>query len=179
MRHRKSHRPLGRNRSHRRAMLRNLVTSLVLHERIETTEAKGKELRVLSDQMISLGIAGDIASRRAAASYLQDPKAVSHLFADLAPLFKPSEAGSTVGKGGYTRLIKTRIRYGDAAPMVIVEFTKRSVVADSPTPPEKPVPTEAAKSEKVVPKKSKKKEAETEPTEAVKVKKPRVKKAAA
>jgi large subunit ribosomal protein L17 len=109
---------------------------LVLHERIETTEAKGKELRALSDQMISLGIQGDIAARRAAAAFLLDPKAVSHLFSNLAPLFK-APATATPAGGGYTRLIKTRIRYGDAAPMVIVEFTKRSAAAEEPAPPEK------------------------------------------
>ena len=125
MRHRKSGRKLGRNTSHRRALFRNLVTSLMLHERIETTEAKGKELRAIADRMISLGIQGDLNSRRTAAAYLLDPKGVTRLFSVVAPLFK-TEEGSVKRPGGYTRLIKTRIRYGDAAPMVIVELTERT-----------------------------------------------------
>jgi len=125
MRHRRSGRKLGRNTSHRRALFRNLVTSLMLHERIETTEAKGKELRAIADRMISLGIQGDLNSRRAAAAYLLDPKGVTRLFSVVAPLFKTGE-GNVIRAGGYTRLIKTRIRYGDAAPMVIVELTERT-----------------------------------------------------
>ncbi|MEK7702696.1 MAG: 50S ribosomal protein L17 [Nitrospirota bacterium] len=126
MRHRSSGRQLGRNSSHRRALFRNLVTSLLRHERIETTEAKGKEIRAISDKMVSLSLEGSLASRRAVVSYLQDPKVAARLFSDVAPLFKSGKP-----QGGYTRLIKSRIRYGDGAPMVIVELTKRT----SATPP--------------------------------------------
>ncbi len=140
MRHRKNGRPLGRNRSHRRALFRNLVTSLLRHERIETTEAKGKEIRAISDKMITLGLQGDLASRRQAAAYLQDPKVVARLFSDLAPLYKTQPEGKEGGKptekkrggGGYTRLIKTRVRYGDGAPLVIVELTKRTASTSTP-----------------------------------------------
>jgi len=103
----------------------------MLHERIETTEAKGKELRAIADRMISLGIQGDLASRRRAAAYLLDPKGVTRLFSVVAPLFKTPD-GSSLKPGGYTRLIKTRIRYGDAAPMVIVELTQRTKATEIP-----------------------------------------------
>ena len=139
MRHRKSDRQLGRNPSHRRALFRNLVTALMLHERIETTEAKGKELRSIADRMISLGIAGDLAARRRAAAYLQDPKGVTRLFSVIAPLFKTAEGSSVQERGGYTRLIKTRVRYGDAAPMVIVELTQRSKTETTELPGKKVV----------------------------------------
>ncbi len=143
MRHRKSSRPLGRNSAHRRALFRNLVTSLILHERIETTEAKGKEIRAISDQMISWGLQGDLSARRAVSAYLLNPKAVSRLFSEVAPLFKAQNGAASPtgisppakGRGGYTRLIKTRVRYGDAAPMVIVEFTKRTASSGSDSTP--------------------------------------------
>lgn len=117
MRHRKAGRPLGRNGSHRRALYRNLVSSFLRHERIETTEAKGKEIRSIADRMISLGKQGDLHARRMAASYITDQEVVSRLFSEVAPRFSNK-------KGGYTRLVKTRIRHGDGAPMVILELTE-------------------------------------------------------
>ena len=117
MRHRKAGRPLGRNSSHRRALFRNLVTSFLRYERIETTEAKAKEIRSIADQMISLGKRGDLHARRMAAAYILDREVVSHLFSEVAPRFSAKN-------GGYTRLIKTRVRHGDGAPMVIVELTE-------------------------------------------------------
>lgn len=117
MRHRKAGRQLGRNSSHRRALYRNLVTSFLRHERIETTEAKGKEIRAIADRMITLGKKGDLHSRRMASSYLMSRGVVSSLFSDIAPRFSGRN-------GGYTRLIKTRSRFGDAAPMVILELTE-------------------------------------------------------
>ncbi len=110
-------RKLGRNGSHRRALYRNLVTSFLRHERIETTEAKGKEIRAIADRMITLGKKGDLHSRRLANAYLMSRGVVSALFEDIAPRFSERN-------GGYTRLIKTRIRYGDRAPMVILELTE-------------------------------------------------------
>jgi large subunit ribosomal protein L17 len=149
MRHRTSGRQLGRNSSHRRALFRNLVTALLIHERIETTQAKGKELRAIADRMITLGLAGDLASRRAALAYVQDPKAVVHLFSKIAPLFKTEGEAATTAKGGYTRLIKTRIRLGDAAPMVIVEFTRRTESeVEAPVPDKKAVEPAKAKAGK-------------------------------
>src|SRR5205823_12198730 len=101
MRHRKSGRQLGRNTHHRRALFRSLVTSLLEHERIETTEAKAKEVRILADRMITLGKDGSLYARRRAAAYLRTRLVVSKLFKDLAGRFSER-------KGGYTRLIKTR-----------------------------------------------------------------------
>ncbi len=121
MRHRKAGRPLGRNSAHRRALFRNLVTSFLRYERIETTEAKAKELRAIADKMISLGKRGDLHARRMAAAYLLDKEVVSHLFSDVALRFQNR-------KGGYTRLVKTRVRYGDGAPMVILELTETKKV---------------------------------------------------
>jgi len=130
MRHHVSGRPLGRNTAHRRALLRNLVTSFLRAERIETTEAKAKEVRALADQMITLGKRGDLHARRQVAAFLFDPAVVAHLFASVSPRF-------TNRNGGYTRIIKTRRRYGDAAPMVILELTeaKPSEPTSASTPP--------------------------------------------
>ncbi len=115
MRHRKRGRQLGRNTKHRRALFRNLVTALFEHERIETTEAKAKEIRGWVDRMVTCGKKGDLAARRRAAAFLMDPKVVQKLFSDIAPRF-------TDRNGGYTRLIKTRVREGDGAKMAAIEL---------------------------------------------------------
>lgn len=125
MRHRKAGRPLGRNSAHRRALFRNLVTSLLRHERIETTEAKAKEIRSIADKMISLGKRGDLHARRMAAAYILDQDVVFSLFSEVAPRFQNKN-------GGYTRLIKTRVRHGDGAPMVILELTEAKKVEKAP-----------------------------------------------
>lgn len=117
MRHRKRGRQLGRDTDHRRALFRNLVTSLLEHEKIETTEAKAKELRGIADRMISLGKRGDLHARRLALAYIQSRPVVAKLFSDIAPRFMDR-------KGGYTRLIKTRIRPGDGARMSVVELVE-------------------------------------------------------
>ena len=122
MRHRKRGRKLGRDTNHRRALFRSLVTSLIEHERIETTEAKAKELRSIADKMITLGKRGDLASRRRAAAYLLNRKMVSKLFSEIAPRFLKRG-------GGYTRLIKTRVRVGDAAKMSVVELVVQGTAA--------------------------------------------------
>lgn len=118
MRHRKSGRQLGRNTHQRTALFRSLVTSLLDHERIETTEAKAKEIRILADRMITLGKEGSLHARRRAAAYIRAQSVVSKLFKDIAGRFSER-------KGGYTRLIKTRRRVGDAAPMVVIELVSR------------------------------------------------------
>ncbi len=118
MRHRKAGRPLGRNSAHRRALFRNMVTSFLEHERIETTEAKAKEIRPIAERMISLGKRGDLHSRKLAASYLFSPAVVSHLFSEIGPRFSDDQ-------GGYTRMFKTRIRKGDASQMTVIELTKK------------------------------------------------------
>ena len=116
MRHRKSGRKLGRNTSHRRALYRNLATSLLEHGRIETTEAKAKELRAIADKLITLGKRGGLHARRQALSFVRTETVVSKLFAEISPRYA-SRAG------GYTRIIPTRVRLGDAAPMAVVELT--------------------------------------------------------
>jgi large subunit ribosomal protein L17 len=119
MRHRKSGRQLGRNTHHRRALFRSLVTSLLEHERIETTEAKAKEVRILADRIITLGKRGDLHARRRALAYVRTSEVVGKVFSDLAGRFAERP-------GGYTRLIKTRRRIGDAARMVVIELVARA-----------------------------------------------------
>jgi len=120
MRHRKSGRQLGPNTPHRRSLFLSLITSLLDHERIETTEAKAKELRILAERMISLGKEGSLHARRRAAAYIRAKRVVSKLFKDLAGRFAERH-------GGYTRIIKTRRRVGDAAPMAVIELVTRPV----------------------------------------------------
>jgi large subunit ribosomal protein L17 len=132
MRHRNSGRKLGRNASHRAALFNNLVTSLLTYGRIETTEAKAKELRSYADSTISWGISvhtlvakGDKATkeerakivhaRRMARKTVMTPSALQRLFSEIGPHFASR-------KGGYTRVLKTRVRKGDAAPMAFVEL---------------------------------------------------------
>lgn len=119
MRHRKHGRQLGRNTKHRLALFRNLITSLLEHERIETTEAKAKELRGITDKLITLGKQGSLHARRGALRILRTKQSVEKLFEDVAKRF-PSR------KGGYTRIIKTRQRPGDAAQMVAIELVERA-----------------------------------------------------
>ncbi len=118
MRHRKKGRQLGRQTKHRRALFRNLVTSLLDQERIETTEAKAKEIRGFADRMITLGKEGTLPARRRALGFLRSKSVVSKLFDDVASRFKGRP-------GGYTRIIKTRRRIGDAAEMVAIELVAR------------------------------------------------------
>ena len=115
MRHRKSGRQLGRHTKHRGALFRSLVTSLLEHERIETTEAKAKELRGITDRMITLGKQGDLAARRRALAFIRQKAVVATLFSEVAERFRDRN-------GGYTRIIHTRRRVGDAAPMVTIEL---------------------------------------------------------
>ena len=115
MRHRNYGYKLGRNTSHRRALLRNLVTSLVLEERVETTVPKAKAMRPWAEHMITLGKRGTLHARRQAAAYLQSPAAVQKLFDTLSARFDDRP-------GGYTRIIKTRFRAGDNADMAMIEF---------------------------------------------------------
>ncbi|MEW6542045.1 MAG: 50S ribosomal protein L17 [Nitrospirota bacterium] len=118
MRHRKKGRQLGRRTKHRRALFRSLVTSLLEHERIETTEAKAKEIRGFTERMITLGKQGDLPARRRALGFLRSKDVVAKLFEDVAGRFRDRN-------GGYTRLIKTRRRVGDTAAMVAIELVSR------------------------------------------------------
>ncbi len=115
MRHRKTGRRLGRTTSHRLAMVRNMVTSLLDHERIVTTTPKAKEIRKVADKMITLAKRGDLHARRQALSFIQDKNVVAKLFDELGPEYKDRP-------GGYTRIIQTGNRLGDAAPMAILEL---------------------------------------------------------
>lgn len=119
MRHRKKGRQLGRKTKHRWALFRNLVTSLLDHERIETTEAKAKEIRGFTDRMITLGKEGTLPARRRALAFLRSKDVVSKLFADVAGRFKDRP-------GGYTRIVKTRRRIGDGGEMVAIELVSRA-----------------------------------------------------
>ena len=132
MRHRKSGRKLGRNSAHRKALFNNLVTSLLEHGRIETTEAKAKELRGFADATISWGVSvhalvakGEKATaaektkivhaKRMARKTVRTDAAMDRLFGEIGPHFASR-------KGGFTRMLKTRVRKGDAAPMAFVEL---------------------------------------------------------
>ncbi len=115
MRHRKSGRRLGRNSSHRKAMFRNMATSLLLHETIKTTLPKAKELRRVVEPLITLAKEDGVAKRRLAFDRLRDKEAVGKLFKDVGPRFKDRP-------GGYLRILKTGPRPGDAAPMAIVQL---------------------------------------------------------
>jgi large subunit ribosomal protein L17 len=115
MRHRKAGRRLNRTTSHRLMMLRNMVTSLLEHERIETTEPKAKEVRILADRLITLGKRGDLHARRQALGVINSKKVAHKLFNEIAPRF----AGRN---GGYTHIFKTRNRPGDGAALAIIEL---------------------------------------------------------
>ncbi len=115
MRHLRSGRKLNRSSSHRRALLRNLATALFLHERINTTEAKAKELKRLADKMVTLGKKGSLDARRRALRVLYDKAVVKKLFDELATRYRERP-------GGYTRVIKLGTRDGDNAEMAIIEL---------------------------------------------------------
>jgi len=117
------YRKLGRTSAQRKALLRDLATDLIIHERIETTEARAKELRSVVDKMITLGKRGDLHARRQAASFIRNEiadaengtDALQKLFSDVAPRYEERQ-------GGYTRIMKVGPRRGDGAPMVIIEL---------------------------------------------------------
>ena len=115
MRHRKAGKRLGRTTSHREAMLRNMVTSLLEHERIVTTAPKAKEVRRLADRMMTLAKRGDLHARRQALAVIRSKKVVAKLFDELKDDYLDRN-------GGYTRIIKTGNRVGDAAAMAIIEL---------------------------------------------------------
>jgi large subunit ribosomal protein L17 len=118
MRHGCAGRQFGRNSGHRKALLRMLVTALLKNEKIETTSAKAKEIRPLAENMITLAKRGDLHARRQALSFIQDDSVVSNLFSQIGPRFASRN-------GGYTRIVPTRNRMGDAAPMAVIELVER------------------------------------------------------
>lgn len=119
MRHNKSGRRLGRTTSHRIAMFRNMVTSLLNHERIVTTDAKAKEIRSVAEKMITLGKRGDLHAQRQAAAYIREKSVVTKLFSTIAPRYKERA-------GGYTRIIKLGQRLGDAASLSVIELVEEA-----------------------------------------------------
>lgn len=115
MRHRVSGRHFGRTANQRKALLRGLIISLLEHQRIETTLAKAKEVKKLAERIVTLGIKGDLHSKRVALSHIPNRKAIAKLFGEIAPRFSGRN-------GGYLRLIRTRNRVNDGAPMAVLEF---------------------------------------------------------
>jgi large subunit ribosomal protein L17 len=115
MYHGKAGRKLGRTSSHKEAMFRNMVTSIIKHERIRTTDSKAKEVRKLAEKMITLGKKGNLHARRQALAFVRDKILVSKLFGELTERYRQRA-------GGYTRIIKVGYRFGDNAPVSILEF---------------------------------------------------------
>ena len=116
MRHLKAGRKLGMDTSHRLAVLRNMVTSLIEHERIQTTDTRAKELRRLAEKMVTLGKRGDLHACRLALRVIREKQVAKKLFEEIAPRFAQIS-------GGYTRIIKLGRRHGDNAPVSIIEFS--------------------------------------------------------
>jgi large subunit ribosomal protein L17 len=122
---------LGRSPAHRRALFRNLVTALLEHEVVRTTDAKAKELRRWGDRMITLGKQGTLHARRRAGSLIQRRSVLKKLFDDIAPRFDGRA-------GGYTRIVKLGRRQGDAAPLSLVELVERAGAKTDKAAPKKP-----------------------------------------
>jgi large subunit ribosomal protein L17 len=139
VRHGVSGRKLSRTTSHRSAMFRNMVTSLLQHERIYTTLPKAKELRRWGDWMITLGKRGDLHARRQALATIREKNTVHKLFEELAPRYQNRQ-------GGYTRIVKVGFRRGDASPMCLIEL-----VTDVKSTPPKGRPKSAAPAETTQP----------------------------
>jgi large subunit ribosomal protein L17 len=125
MRHLKHGRKLNRDQGHRKALFRNMAIALFKHERIETTDAKAKDLRAVAEKLISLGKKGDLHARRTAARKIHDAEVLKKLFDDIAQR-------NINRNGGYTRVIKSRFRKGDCAPLSVIELVEKgSSQADS------------------------------------------------
>src|SRR5262245_47549791 len=119
MRHQHGVAKLGKTPAHRRAMLRNMVTSLFRHERITTTAPKAREAKRWAERMITLGKRGDLHARRQAATFVNDETVLKKLFDEIAPAFKERA-------GGYTRMMRTGVRKGDVAELAILELVTKS-----------------------------------------------------
>jgi len=142
MRHKKTGRKFGRTTPHRKSMLRNMARSLLIHERIRTTEAKAKELRGVVEHLVTLARTDSVHARRLAYKVLENHQLVARLFNDIAPRF-------TNQPGGYTRVVKLGLpRAGDCAPMAIIELTQFAAApatapktaAPAPSPADTPAP---------------------------------------
>lgn len=139
MRHGKGLRKLSRNISHRKALLRNLATSFFKHERFETTVPKAKELRPVVERLVTLAKNDTLAARRQAYSYLMDKAVVHKLFTDIGPR-------NATRNGGYTRIVRTRVRPGDAAELAVIELVDKAEAksASKEAPAKKAAPKKAA-----------------------------------
>jgi large subunit ribosomal protein L17 len=122
MRHGQGYRKLNRTAEHRKAMFANMAASLIEHEQIKTTLPKAKEIKRIIDKLITLGKRGDLHARRLAAAQIKQEPAVAKLFAELGPRYQARA-------GGYSRVLKAGFRYGDMAPMAIVELVDRNAEA--------------------------------------------------
>jgi large subunit ribosomal protein L17 len=118
MRHGKVHRKLGKKPEHRKAMFANMCAALIKHEQISTTLPKAKELRPIVEKLVTLGKRGDLHARRQAVAQIRDVAMVKKLFDVLGPRYKARN-------GGYTRVLKAGFRYGDNAPVAVIEFVDR------------------------------------------------------
>jgi large subunit ribosomal protein L17 len=137
MRHQNSGKRLGRNTSHRKAMLRNMVTSLFEHEKITTTDARAKQLRPIAEKLITLAKRGDLHARRLASEVVRDRKTVAKLFERIAPRF-------TARAGGYTRIIKLGHRLGDNAPLSMITLVEEECTPKARKPAPQSAPAKAA-----------------------------------
>ena len=122
MRHGKVYRKLNRTAEHRRAMFGNMAAALIKHEQIVTTLPKAKELRPIVEKLVTLGKRGDLHARRQAIAEIRDASMVKKLFEVLGPRYKERQ-------GGYCRVLKAGFRYGDSAPVAVIEFVDRDVDA--------------------------------------------------
>ncbi|MDU8946304.1 50S ribosomal protein L17 [Ovoidimarina sediminis] len=122
MRHARGYRRLNRTHEHRKAMFANMAGSLIEHEQIKTTLPKAKELKRIADKLVTLGKRGDLHARRQAAARLKQDAHVAKLFEVIGPRYAERQ-------GGYVRVLKAGFRYGDMAPMAIVEFVDRDPAA--------------------------------------------------
>lgn len=137
MQHQRTNRKLGMKTAHRLSMLRNMATSLVVHERLRTTDTRAKELRRVVEKMITLGKKGDLAARRRAAEVIRGGDAVAKLFDEIAPRYKTRN-------GGYTRITRIGRRQGDNAPVVIIELVEGEVKKAEAPKRKKAAPKKAA-----------------------------------
>jgi len=122
MRHANAHRKLNRKPEHRRAMFANMAAALIRHEQIVTTLPKAKDLRPIVEKLVTLGKRGDLHARRQAIAEMRDLAMVKKLFDVIGPRYKGRN-------GGYTRVLKAGFRYGDSAPVAVIEFVERDVEA--------------------------------------------------
>jgi large subunit ribosomal protein L17 len=122
MRHRNAHRKLNRKHEHRRAMFANMALALIKHEQIVTTLPKAKDLRPIVEKLVTLGKRGDLHARRQAIAQIRNIRMVKKLFDVLGPRYQSRN-------GGYTRVLKAGYRYGDSAPVAVIEFVERDTAA--------------------------------------------------